>query len=163
LKVRLKKELAANPEPVMLTVAPGGPLVSLRAKSEVMVKFTGSALPTVTEYWPAARLGTLKLPTIDPSGLDLPSVPSCSGPNCTWVSAWLGSNPSPLTWTRDPTGPLVGVSAALDSTVKVAVALPTRTVFGPGPDPGTGKLLDHERWDAPTFIETIGLPSKMTV
>jgi hypothetical protein len=75
----------------------------------------------------------------------------------------LVSNPSPLTWTWDPTGPLVGVKTTPDSTVKVAVASSTRTVFDPEPDQGTGKLLDHGDRDAPTVIEPIVLPSKKTV
>jgi hypothetical protein len=163
LKVRLKKELAAKPEPVMLTVAPGGPLVTSRARSEVMVKVTGSALPTVTERLPAGRAGTVKEPLTDPSWSDLRIVLSSCAPNRTWMFVRLTSNPSPVTVTSDPTGPLRGDNVTPDSTVKVAVASSTRTVFDPEPDQGTGKLLDHGDRDAPTVIEPIVLPSKKTV
>ena len=126
-KVKLMVALAPKPEPERLTVVPGGPLEVPIERDDVIVKFTGGALPIVTEYEPAGRAGTLYLVMTEPRESTEPVI-TCWAPNRTGNSPCPVANPSPVRVTRVPTGPRLGEMENLASTVKLAVTVPTVTV-----------------------------------
>ena len=65
---------------------------------------------------------------------------TCLAPNMTAKPPLLPAKPTPVTVTRVPTTPWVGNMVILDSTVKIALAVPTLTVWEPKADAGTMKL-----------------------
>ena len=141
-KVMLTVALAPKPEPVRLMVVPGGPLVGLMESNEVTVKLFGDTPSTLTWYERAERGGTLNEVVNPPLESDA-VVSTCSAPNMTAMPPRPAAKPTPVTVTRVPTAPRLGERVILDSTAKVAVAVPTLIVWEPKADGGTRKLWAH--------------------
>ena len=71
-------------------------------------------------------------------------VSTCWAPNMTFNPPLPAAKPTPVTVTRVPTPPRLGETVIPDSTVKVALAVPTLIVWKPKADAGTRKLWVHE-------------------
>jgi hypothetical protein len=139
--VRLTVALVPKPEPVTVTVVPGGPLVGETEKEEVTVNLR-DVFPTLTVYEPAPIGGTLNDVENEPEVSAAPEA-TCLPSKETAIPPWEGPKPSPLTFTRVPGAPLLVEREAVELTVKAAVACSARTVCDPNPDAGTVKVKVH--------------------
>jgi hypothetical protein len=108
--------LKENPEPVIVIVVPGLPLVGERTiDAEVTVKMAWAESPpglpvTVTRYGPGTTFATMKVPLTTPlPGIMKQAWVDTTEPE-TEQDVSLGKKPVPVTFTLDPTELIAGTS-----------------------------------------------------